>query len=85
MKLQQEELQQQRDLFSRTTVTTQQQVTQPVSNNGNTWSFTQGLVIGQVSVIFIIIVFVKFFVLLIPHHISPQSLVLMVRPGNRQT
>lgn len=64
LKLQQEELlQQQRDLFfQEQQLQLQQQVTQPVSNNGNTWSFTQGLVIGQVSVIFIIIVFVKFFV-----------------------
>lgn len=62
LKLQQEELlQQQRDLFFQEQQL-QQQANHPVSNNGNTWSFTQGLVIGQISVIFIIIVFVKFFV-----------------------
>lgn len=35
-------------------------VLQPVSNNA--WSFTQGLICGQVSVVIVILVFIKFFV-----------------------
>ncbi|ABN66304.2 predicted protein [Scheffersomyces stipitis CBS 6054] len=28
----------------------------------NTWSFTQGLIVGQLSVVFVIVIFIKFFV-----------------------
>ncbi|KAK6201531.1 maintenance of mitochondrial morphology protein 1 [Scheffersomyces amazonensis] len=75
LKIQQEELfQQQRELLlhepellrsdtkrSLLSVGSQDQSVSHVGTS-NTWSFTQGLIIGQVSVIFVIIVFIKFFV-----------------------
>lgn len=49
-------IQQQRELFMNENVPTIS------TSTVATWSFTQGLVIGQLSVIFVIIVFIKFFV-----------------------
>lgn len=71
LKKQQEELlQKQRELFLQDQLAhhqqQQQQQLQFQQQNqlqpANNWTFTQGLVLGQISVIFIIIVFVKFFV-----------------------
>ncbi|RLV91980.1 Maintenance of mitochondrial morphology protein 1 [Spathaspora sp. JA1] len=65
LKLQQEELfQQQRELFlhESTTPTT------------TTWGFTHGLIVGQFSVLFVIIVFVKFFVFAESSPSSKQSI-----------
>lgn len=57
LKLQDELLQQQREFMER------QSLRDPSFKISNpSWSFTQGLVIGQVSVIIVIIIFVKFFV-----------------------
>ncbi|RCK59402.1 Maintenance of mitochondrial morphology protein 1 [Candida viswanathii] len=72
LKIQQEELlEKQRELFLQDQLA-QQQIQlqqqqlqlqqQSQSQPSNSWTFTQGLVLGQISVIFIIIVFVKFFV-----------------------
>lgn len=41
---------------------TERIVTVPVPVSSNAWSFTQGLICGQVSVVLVILVFIKFFV-----------------------
>ncbi|KAK6456685.1 maintenance of mitochondrial morphology protein 1 [Scheffersomyces xylosifermentans] len=66
LKIQQEELfQQQRALLlheSNLVINSPLQMQQSSQSQSNTWSFTQGLIIGQLSVIFVIIIFIKFFV-----------------------
>ncbi|CAI5759579.1 unnamed protein product [Candida verbasci] len=57
LKLQQEDLLlQQKELFSQSNHIPNQSI------SNNNWSFTQGLIIGQLSVILIITIFIKFFV-----------------------
>lgn len=86
LKKQQEELlQKQRELFLQDQLAhhqqQQQQQMQLQQQNqlqpANNWTFTQGLVLGQISVIFIIIVFVKFLYLLILQLYQQKNLVLM--------
>mmetsp|Transcript_8991 Transcript_8991/g.11231 ORF Transcript_8991/g.11231 Transcript_8991/m.11231 type:complete len:449 (+) Transcript_8991:57-1403(+) len=57
LKAQQELFQQQRELFNNDNVHTS---SMPTLNH--TWSFAQGLVIGQLSVIVVVAIFIKFFV-----------------------
>ncbi|CUM54536.1 Maintenance of mitochondrial morphology protein 1 [Debaryomyces fabryi] len=57
LKAQQELFQQQRELFNNDNVHTS-----PIPTLNHTWSFTQGLVVGQLSVIVVVAIFIKFFV-----------------------
>ncbi|KAI5965538.1 MMM1 [Candida pseudojiufengensis] len=71
LRSQQEFFNQQREVYLQELLNQQHQQQQNVqlskkpltdSSQSTHWSFTQGLVVGQLSVIFIIIVFIKFFV-----------------------
>ncbi|KAK6465858.1 maintenance of mitochondrial morphology protein 1 [Scheffersomyces coipomensis] len=85
LKLQQDELfQQQRELLLQepnllSTASPKLIANKPIQSHSsqfqssNPWSFTQGLIIGQVSVIFIIIVFIKFFVFADPTPTSSKT------------
>lgn len=57
LKAQQELFQQQRELFNNDNVHTSS-----IPTLNHTWSFTQGLVVGQLSVIVVVAIFIKFFV-----------------------
>ncbi|EDK46090.1 mitochondrial outer membrane protein MMM1 [Lodderomyces elongisporus NRRL YB-4239] len=90
LRLQQEELlQQQRELLSQESHL--QLLQSSHSSISNTWNFTQGLVVGQLSVIFLIIIFVKFFVFADSSSSIPSKFVardgagVIVRRDNKST
>lgn len=73
LKLQQQELLQHKESFIKDNSylqTTPNQINTSLNLN---WSFTQGLIIGQLSVIFVIGIFIKFFVFADSTTISPKT------------
>ncbi|EGV60658.1 hypothetical protein CANTEDRAFT_111436 [Yamadazyma tenuis ATCC 10573] len=68
LRIQQEELfKQQRDLLS------QEALRHPSTGSSNTFSFTQGLILGQLSVILVVSIFIKFFVFQDASNVSSTS------------